>query len=58
MEFALGSGYYAARAVLKAREAGDFGAETLSVPIEQIFRSRTEPLVGGGRLEVERYGGS
>ncbi len=30
--------------------------QTISVPIEQIYRSRTEPLVGGGRLEVERLG--
>ncbi len=31
MEYALASGYYAAQAVLMAREAGDFSAETLSV---------------------------
>jgi electron transfer flavoprotein-quinone oxidoreductase len=29
MEFALASGYYAAQAVVKAKEAGNFGAETL-----------------------------
>lgn len=31
MEYAMASGYYAAQAVLKAREKGDFNAETLSV---------------------------
>ena len=31
MEYALASGYYAAQAVLKAREAGDFSAETLAI---------------------------
>lgn len=31
MEYALASGYYAAQAVLKAKEAGDFSAQTLSV---------------------------
>lgn len=31
MEYALASGYYAAQAVLKARDAGDFGAETLAI---------------------------
>jgi electron transfer flavoprotein-quinone oxidoreductase len=31
MEYALGSGYYAAQAVLKAKEAGDFSARGLSV---------------------------
>jgi electron transfer flavoprotein-quinone oxidoreductase len=31
MEYALASGYFAAQAVLKAHEAGDFKAETLSV---------------------------
>ncbi|MDI9569260.1 MAG: FAD-dependent oxidoreductase [Pseudomonadota bacterium] len=30
MEYALASGYYAAQAILKAREAGDYGAETLA----------------------------
>lgn len=29
---------------------------TLTVPIEQISRVRSEPLVGGGRLEIERHG--
>jgi len=29
-----------------------------SVPVEQIRRARTEPLVGGGRLEIERFGES
>jgi len=32
------------------------GGPTLSVPIAQIIQVRTEPLVGGGRLEVERRG--
>jgi len=31
MEYALASGYYAAQAVLKAKEAGNFGSENLSV---------------------------
>lgn len=31
MEYALASGYYAAQAALKAKEVGDFSAETLSV---------------------------
>lgn len=31
MEYALASGYYAAQAVLKAKEAGDFSAETLAI---------------------------
>jgi electron transfer flavoprotein-quinone oxidoreductase len=31
MEYALGSGYFAAQTVLKAREAGDFSAGTLAV---------------------------
>jgi len=29
---------------------------TITVPIDRICRSHTEPLVGGGRLEVERRG--
>jgi len=32
----------------------DDGGET-SIPIAQIYASRTEPLVGGGRLEIEQY---
>ncbi|MEW6753428.1 MAG: ABC transporter ATP-binding protein [Candidatus Latescibacterota bacterium] len=35
-------------------EAGDDGL--LEVPVAQIDRAHTEPLVGGGRLEVERRG--
>jgi electron transfer flavoprotein-quinone oxidoreductase len=31
MEYALASGYYAAQAVLKAKEAGNFGSENLSI---------------------------
>lgn len=31
MEYALASGYYAAQTVLKARDSGNFNAETLSV---------------------------
>ncbi len=31
MEYALASGYYAAKAVLKAKEAGNFGSENLSI---------------------------
>lgn len=31
MEYALASGYYAAQAVLKAKEAGEFSAETLAI---------------------------
>jgi electron transfer flavoprotein-quinone oxidoreductase len=31
MEYALASGYYAAQAVLKAKEAGNFGSESLSI---------------------------
>jgi ATP-binding cassette subfamily B protein len=30
--------------------------DVVSVPVEQIVESRTEPLVGGGRLEIERRG--
>ncbi|MDP7357035.1 MAG: ABC transporter ATP-binding protein [Pseudomonadales bacterium] len=30
--------------------------DPISVPIEQIVASRTEPLVGGGRLEIARRG--
>ncbi|MBE0617302.1 MAG: FAD-dependent oxidoreductase [Proteobacteria bacterium] len=40
MEFALASGYFAAQAVLRAREAGSFGAEALAVYeklLEQSF---------------------
>ena len=33
-------------------------AEVLEVRIEDISRARTEPLVGGGRLEIERFGES
>ncbi len=29
---------------------------TLTVPIEQISRVQSDPLVGGGRLEIERHG--
>jgi len=31
MEYAMASGYYAAQAVLKARETGDYGLDTLSI---------------------------
>ena len=30
--------------------------QIFSVPVEQIVKSRTEPLVGGGHLEIERRG--
>ena len=42
------------RRVLVVPAAGSDG--TVAVPVAQIRRARTEPLVGGGRLEIERFG--
>lgn len=39
MEYALASGYYAAKAVLKAREQGDFSANSLKIYQELLDRS-------------------
>jgi electron transfer flavoprotein-quinone oxidoreductase len=60
MEYALASGYYAAKAILKAKDAGKFDVETLSVYrqllersfVLQDFRSfqETPAVIGNPRL--------